>query len=638
MEAALIKVSEAPIDQPPDSQVKIWTREVRELSYDLEDSIDKFMVRVDGGKQPSKQSFKSFIDRSLKLLTKGKIRHNIATDIKEIRSRIKDVSKRRDRYKLDQVPSKLVERTIDNLRLSALYRKATELVGTEEKSNDLVKRLMGGDNESLSQQVIVSIVGFGGLGKTTLANLVYLKLKGKFDCAAFVYASHNPNMDKIFKNMLYQLDGHKYRNINHETWSEELLISELREFLRHKSYEKAKSAIEKFMEMNPNRPILEEDKEEENEIVRRKIRAHAHTIRAAFAFKMAGSIDVSSQFDEGLKIETRGPLMALKLIFLLCLLCIVSSAERHLVANLPGFNGTLPSQLETGYVSVDEKNGVELFYYFIQSEGDPRHDPVLLWLTGGDRCSVLSGLAFEIGPVRFIIEPYNGTLPRLQYNPYSWTKVASIIFVDSPVGAGFSFSRNLKGYDVGDVSSSLQLKEFLAKWFREHPEFLTNPFYIGGDSYAGKIVPFLAQKISEDLESGVTRPALNLKGYLVGNPATGEAIDLDSRVSYAHGHGIISDQLYETIMEHCQGEDYSKPKNVVCAEALDRSSKTYKSYLSYFWANNNVTRDALGIKMGTKHEWLRCHDGDLPYSRDIKSSIKYHYNVTSKGYRVLVYR
>ncbi|KAF8650793.1 hypothetical protein HU200_063697 [Digitaria exilis] len=428
MEAALIKVSEAPIDQPPDSQVKIWTREVRELSYDLEDSIDKFMVRVDGGKQPSKQSFKSFIDRSLKLLTKGKIRHNIATDIKEIRSRIKDVSKRRDRYKLDQVPSKLVERTIDNLRLSALYRKATELVGTEEKSNDLVKRLMGGDNESLSQQVIVSIVGFGGLGKTTLANLVYLKLKGKFDCAAFVYASHNPNMDKIFKNMLYQLDGHKYRNINHETWSEELLISELREFLRHKRYfivvddiwntsvwetiqcalidnelgsiivtttrnldvakqagavyqleplsitdstklfyqrifgsedecppddlvevsrkilqkcsgvplaiitiakdykiniqdliwkwigeglvfkeqgktlyevggvyEKAKSAIEKFMEMNPNRPILEEDKEEENEIVRRKIRAHAHTIRAAFAFKMAGSIDVSSQ-------------------------------------------------------------------------------------------------------------------------------------------------------------------------------------------------------------------------------------------------------------------------------------------------------------------------------------------------------
>jgi hypothetical protein len=37
------------------------------------------------------------------------------------------------------------------------------------------------------------------------------------------------------------------------------------------------------------------------------------------------------------------------------------------------------------------------------------------------------------------------------------------LFIDSPVGAGFSFSRNSKGYDVGDVSSSLQLKTFLTK-------------------------------------------------------------------------------------------------------------------------------------------------------------------------------
>jgi serine carboxypeptidase-like clade 1 len=54
-------------------------------------------------------------------------------------------------------------------------------------------------------------------------------------------------------------------------------------------------------------------------------------------------------------------------------------------------------------------------------------------------------------------------VPRLQYHPYSWTKVASILFVDSPVGAGFSFSRNPNGYDVGDVSSSLQLKTFIIK-------------------------------------------------------------------------------------------------------------------------------------------------------------------------------
>ncbi|TVU25625.1 hypothetical protein EJB05_28128, partial [Eragrostis curvula] len=342
----------------------------------------------------------------------------------------------------------------------------------------------------------------------------------------------------------------------------------------------------------------------------------------------------------------RRPLVSLQLVFLVCLFNLASATEQNIVTSLPGFDGVLPFRLETGYVTVDEDKGAELFYYFIQSEADPHSDPVLLWLTGGVRCSVFSSLALEIGPVRFIREPYNGSLPRLRYNPYSWTKAANILFVDSPVGAGYSFSRDPKGYDVGDVSSSLHLKTFLTKWFSDHPDFLTNPFYIGGDSYAGKIVPYLVQKLSEDIEAEV-QPAINLKGYLVGNPATGERIDFESRVPYAHGVGIISDQLYETIMEHCRGEVYSKPINVICAQSLNRFNELlneiatghilyktcifsspredkefakrmilkeeigglkhppprppmdcqfYGNYLSYFWANNNETRDALRIK------------------------------------------
>jgi carboxypeptidase C (cathepsin A) len=50
---------------------------------------------------------------------------------------------------------------------------------------------------------------------------------------------------------------------------------------------------------------------------------------------------------------------------------------------------------------VDEVNGGKLFYYFIESEGNPSEDPLVLWLTGGNRCSALSGLIFEIGTMRF---------------------------------------------------------------------------------------------------------------------------------------------------------------------------------------------------------------------------------------------
>uniref|UniRef100_A0ACD5ZXS1 Uncharacterized protein n=1 Tax=Avena sativa TaxID=4498 RepID=A0ACD5ZXS1_AVESA len=278
-------------------------------------------------------------------------------------------------------------------------------------------------------------------------------------------------------------------------------------------------------------------------------------------------------------MEAQASRAPLRLVLLLCFFpalhrFVSTEAAPTLVTSLPGFAGVLPFRLETGYVTVDEENGAELVYYFMESEGDPRRDPVVLWLTGGDRCSVLSALFLEIGPLKFIIDPYgeDGTVPRLRYHPYSWTKVASILFVDSPVEAGFSFSRNPKGYDVGDVSSSLQLKKFLAKWFTEHPDYLANPFYIGGDSKAGKLVPFVAQKISEDIEAGLS-PVINLKGYLVGNPATGESIDEESRVPFLHGTGIISDQLYELYDQICKPHILYKRCFYVSPRPNDRTTE-----------------------------------------------------------------
>lgn len=49
------------------------------------------------------------------------------------------------------------------------------------------------------------------------------------------------------------------------------------------------------------------------------------------------------------------------------------------------------------YVGVDVNEDVQLFYYFIHSESNPKDDPLMLWLTGGPGCSSISGLLFEIG-------------------------------------------------------------------------------------------------------------------------------------------------------------------------------------------------------------------------------------------------
>ncbi|XP_062197510.1 disease resistance protein Pik-2-like [Phragmites australis] len=235
MEAALLKISKAPIDHPPDIQVKLWAREVRELSYDIEDSVDTFMVCVDTHMPTEAKplSFRGFFEKTINLLTRAKIRHNIGTDIRNIKTRIKEVGERRDRYKVDIIDIKPLGPTIDSLRLSALYKRATELVGTGPTSLELVKRLLDEHEASTHKQLkIVSIVGFGGLGKTTLAKIVYEMLKGQFDRGAFVSVSLNPNMINIFSNMLHQLGNSNYE----ATWKEEQFIDELRKFLWDKRY------------------------------------------------------------------------------------------------------------------------------------------------------------------------------------------------------------------------------------------------------------------------------------------------------------------------------------------------------------------------------------------------------------------
>ncbi|THG11586.1 hypothetical protein TEA_026610 [Camellia sinensis var. sinensis] len=241
------------------------------------------------------------------------------------------------------------------------------------------------------------------------------------------------------------------------------------------------------------------------------------------------------------------------------------------VESLPGFEGPLPFELETGwvgqlgildsssssslfvheyivhlwYVGVDKSEDVQLFYYFVKSESNPKEDPLVLWLTGGPGCSAFSGFAYEIGPLNFEANQKEGSLPTLVLNPNSWTKVASIIFVDLPVGTGFSYGMTSIASQSTDLQSCDQAYEFLRKWLIDHPDFLSNPVYMGGDSYTGITVPIIVQLISNGNEAGI-KPLINLKGYLLGNPST-TPNDRNYAIPFAHGMGLISDELYECI-------------------------------------------------------------------------------------------
>jgi disease resistance protein RPM1 len=233
--AALRKVSEVPVDQL-DEQVKVWARDARELSYDIEDAVDTFMLRGKGREQEGQDtsSLKGLIGKAANLYKKARNNHKIHNVIKDIMDQVKKVSECRDRYKVDNIAAGPSLVSVDP-RLEAMYRKAAEIVGIDGPKNELVKRLMNEDISSLQQPKIISIVGVGGLGKTTLANALLQDLKAKFDCHFFVSVSFNPDIKKIFKNILVQLDENKYGHID-EAWEINLLINQIIDFLKNRRY------------------------------------------------------------------------------------------------------------------------------------------------------------------------------------------------------------------------------------------------------------------------------------------------------------------------------------------------------------------------------------------------------------------
>ncbi|VYS58556.1 unnamed protein product [Arabidopsis thaliana] len=268
----------------------------------------------------------------------------------------------------------------------------------------------------------------------------------------------------------------------------------------------------------------------------------------------------------------------------LCFKITESAPKSALITNLPGFNGTFPSKHYAGYVAIDKHRNKNLWYYFVESERNASVDPVVLWLNGGPGCSSMDGFVYEHGPFNF--EPKKKNSHLLHLNPYSWSKVSNIIYLDSPVGVGFSYSNDNADYTTDDTKTASDTHTFLLEWFKMFPEFQSNPFFISGESYAGIYVPTLAAEVvkgnknamrTNKTSKNVTNPVINFKGYLVGNGVTDEVFDGNALVPFTHGMGLISDELYEETKLVCNGTYYTGGQSGVskeCAGKLKKVSDT----------------------------------------------------------------
>ncbi|XP_052133766.1 uncharacterized protein LOC127752443 isoform X2 [Oryza glaberrima] len=217
-------------DPPPTA--KRWMREVRELSYDIEDYIDEFGAAPRPGRRANTMArFVCRIGRvKVARLPKRLKRHQqMGKMVSQFRIYVQEAIERHGRYGLDCCDHRRRYVSFGPMLPSRPYGEEDAQLVIDGRVSEFIERLADDEDQKVK---VVSVVGSSGIGKTTLAKLLYNRIGGQFDCRAFVRISQKPDMKRVFREMFYQVQ----RKQPPDDYKELALIDSIREYLHNRRY------------------------------------------------------------------------------------------------------------------------------------------------------------------------------------------------------------------------------------------------------------------------------------------------------------------------------------------------------------------------------------------------------------------
>ncbi|KAI3469302.1 hypothetical protein Pfo_025965 [Paulownia fortunei] len=339
---------------------------------------------------------------------------------------------------------------------------------------------------------------------------------------------------------------------------------------------------------------------------------------------------------------------------LLLILLPIFAVLHHSTAAVSYPKEALPTK--SGYLKVNSTTGSAIFYTFYEAQSSYENTPIsqtpiLIWLQGGPGCSSMLANLFELGP--WLV---NQDL-SLEPNRGSWNKIFGLLFLDNPIGTGFSIAASPEEIPRNQYDVAKHLFIAIKKFVALNKSFKTRPIYITGESYAGKYLPALGYYILKKNALLPSESRVNLAGVAIGNGLTDPVIQVATHAVNAYNLGLINEKQM-TLLEKLQLEvvgfvrsgkwnEATNARNMVLGTLTNmtglatlydfRRLTPYPNRVVVKFLNNVEVKKALGVKESMVFELCSKPVGDALHD-DVMKSVRYMVEFLVKKTKVLLYQ
>ncbi|XP_077497462.1 putative serine carboxypeptidase CPVL [Amblyomma americanum] len=273
----------------------------------------------------------------------------------------------------------------------------------------------------------------------------------------------------------------------------------------------------------------------------------------------------------------------------------------------------------SGFISVDRRNSRAdnsfLFFLYIKSKEYSENKPLLLWLQGGPGKSSLFGQFLENGPLGI------DASGQRYYRNHTLLNYANIIYLDQPVGSGYSFDRRKK-YNGTLEEASIHIVLFLRRFAHIFPENIGKDFFIAGESYGARSAIGAASKILKRKQAAVP---FHLRGVMLGVGFLFPLLDIINSTDYLYYTGLLDEE---------GRTEFAKQFDIIQHLVAEEKNYTAAAYV--------LSQTVLNLRMPGHHSLFEMltgfkHHGSIITPQRNMETFAYYFYANSTAFKQIIH-